>query len=188
MIPYEVELRALHKEIVSARFWHAAMAACEDLVEGSHKTLDDAQKARAKDTMEDMKSQRAAPEKGLRLQLFEYGGSNGAVDAVILADAFPGLHAGAHMVTLFRSLACLSSSENFVPVMIKFHKASRMWYDEAVRNCATRWRAEAQSAVAPHHAYGQLAEHYGYAVNEHGALLMLIWPWISRRMCVLVFS
>ena len=77
-------------------------------------------KARGKETIEDMKTQRAALEKELRLPLFEYGGPYGAVDACVLAGAFPGLHAGTHMITLLRSLARLPSSENFESMMIAF--------------------------------------------------------------------
>ena len=51
-----------------------------------------------------------------------------------------------------------------------------MLHLETVCSCATRMRTAAQSAMAANHAHGKLAEHYGYAVNEHGVLLMLIEP------------
>ena len=67
-----------------------------------------------------MKQRRFTPEKELRLPLFELGGPSGAVDAAVLAGAFTGLHAGTHMVALFKQLARLPGPGNFDAEMNPF--------------------------------------------------------------------
>ena len=42
-VPYELEVRALRKQLFSARFWYAVVEACKVLVGPSHKALDDTQ-------------------------------------------------------------------------------------------------------------------------------------------------
>ena len=68
-IPYELEVWAHRKQVLSARFWHAAVEACETLVQPSNKTLDEVQKAKVKERMQELKIQQMAPEKELPLPL-----------------------------------------------------------------------------------------------------------------------
>ena len=102
-IPYELEVWAHRKQAVSARFWYAVMEACETLVQPSNKTLDEVQKARVKERMQELKIQQMAPEKELPLPLFEHAGHRDSVDAYVVNHAYPGLHAGTHMLALFKA-------------------------------------------------------------------------------------
>ena len=100
--------------------------ACETLVQPSHKTLDEVQKSRVKERMQELKIQQMAPEKELPLPLFEHAGHRDTVDAHVVNHAYPGLHAGTHIPGLFKAAVRLPNSENFDVWMIKFHKAARM--------------------------------------------------------------
>jgi len=69
----------------------------------------------------------------------------------------------------------------------RYHRCLSIKQKENVRSFGQRVHEEARKAHAAQFAYGQQIEDYGYAVNEHGTLLILTEPYISRRIYNVVY-
>ena len=121
------------------------------------------------------------PKKANLLPLFELNSGDG-VDGAVIGTFFKGLHAGTHVLSLFRSLVHLPGEETIDYWIQRYHKCLSMHRRENVRSFWQRVCREARNAHAAYFAYGQQIEDYGYAVNEHGQLLILTEPFIARRV------